>query len=326
MMMDILSPSFHNGHKFVAKSYAASTTSITTQGGIAPPSPRHSMDEAMLQKVIVAEKKPTMTIDTAVSKKTVSFPFKSPVVSFNHDPSGYLVTKLQSLMYWEHPSQSAGMLLSILGGVYLTQFYSLLYMSSAAFTLLTAFNWVYVNLHFHSNRILSGKSANDIAHPHKVTLAGQGERRTWITEDQVNHSCHMVLNVLEGIVEKLMKLVLIEDSRQSGWAVVLSFVLWTLASLISTKSLVILMSLVFFSAPRLYLEHQVKVDRYLTQQRENLMAWLKEHQKQQVILYQFADRAQTTALSFASVAMRTGQKLYDQYQKKSKPIGDKPLQ
>ncbi|KAI8065683.1 Reticulon-domain-containing protein, partial [Gongronella butleri] len=229
------------------------------------------------------------------------------------DPSGYLVTKLQSLMYWEHPAQSFGVLFGLLCSVYLSQSYSLLYLASAAFTLITAFNWVYVNLHYHSHRVLSGKPAEVIVHPHSDALSMRDARRTWFTEEQVNHSCQVALNVLEGVVEQVMELVLIEDSWRSGCAVAISFILWTLASLISTKSLVVLLTVLFFTVPRLYLEHQVDVDAYAMHQQNRVKSWLKEHQQQQVMLYKLSERAQTLALQLASKGMQLAHTLYSQW-------------
>lgn len=93
--------------------------------------------------------------------------FFSFILSFFLDPSFYLTTTVQSLIYWEYPFKSALVLSLILGSTWLTQYYSLLYMASSLFTIVTLINFVYVNMDYHSQRILTGKPTHTIRHPHR---------------------------------------------------------------------------------------------------------------------------------------------------------------
>jgi hypothetical protein len=79
----------------------------------------------------------------------------------------YIRARIASLIYWEHPRRSASYLGISLGVLVLTQYYSLLQILAAFFTLATGANWVYVNTHKQTQRIISGKSAEDIKNPHK---------------------------------------------------------------------------------------------------------------------------------------------------------------
>ncbi|SAM01926.1 hypothetical protein [Absidia glauca] len=310
-MMDILSPSFTNGHKYMGKSNV--TTATTPAEGIAlfafaAPSPRLSMDEATLallmedrllqetkqvekhedEEQVVPAKKPVIDTSREEPIRTKNFPYQSPTaVEFTHDPSAYLINQTKSLIYWEYPLQSASVLCLTLGSTWLTRYYSLLYLVSGAFTVITFFNWMYVNVHYHSYRILSGKSADAIQHPHGERLHIQ-KRRAWFTEAQVDHACHVVMDVVEGLVKQVVDLVLIEDSGRSGIAVLVSFLVWTLASWLSMKTLVMIFTLVLFVVPRLYLEHQESVDMWCQVQNQKAQGWLKQHQAQcQVWLRQY---------------------------------------
>ncbi|KAI8086241.1 Reticulon-domain-containing protein [Halteromyces radiatus] len=296
-MMDILSPSFSNGHKYMGK--ANVTTATTPAEGIAPPSPRLSMDEntltMMMEEKLQEDKKIKATLQEPMTKPMIdtsmmvtspsstkiskNFPYQSPTVYFAHDPAGYLNIKTYSLIYWENPAQSAGVLCFILGGTWMTRYYSLLYLSSALFTIVASLNWIYVNIHYHSYRVLSGKPADTILHPHSDRFVIE-KKRTWFTEDQVEHACNVVMNLFEGLLSQLVDLVLIEDSYRSGRAVMISFLVWTLASMFSIKSMVMIVTLISFIVPRLYLEHQEKVDRWIQVQQEKGQIWLQQHQTQ----------------------------------------------
>ncbi|KAI8344621.1 Reticulon-domain-containing protein [Chlamydoabsidia padenii] len=311
-MMDILSPSFTSGHKYTGKSNV--TTATTPAEGIAPPSPRLSMDETTLTMLMEdklqhqeinttsvgkpeeheqvdkpAEQKkqvdepeeqvmPKPIIDTSIIIK--NFPYQSPTdVVFANDPSAYLINQTKSLIYWEYPLNSAGVLFLTLGSIWLTRSYSLLYLASGLFTVVTFFNWMYVNLHFHSHRILSGKPADMIQHPHGDRLCTQ-KRRTWFTEDQVDHACQVMMDMVEGVVKQAIDLILIKDNKRSGCAVLISFMVWTLATLFSVKTMVMLFTVVAFVAPRLYLEHEELVDRWCQRQTIKARRWAQQHQAQ----------------------------------------------
>ncbi|ORZ17290.1 Reticulon-domain-containing protein [Absidia repens] len=320
-MIDILSPSFTNGHKYMGKSNV--TTATTPAEGIAPPSPRLSMDENTLAMLMedkqLQENKRTSAVldqsmveeepeellqtiqandDQSTSKKPIidtsmnmvsdahyinhnkNFPYQSPTaVEFAHDPSTYLVNKTKSLVYWEYPSHSAGLLCFILGGTWMTRYYSVLYLLSGLFTVVTSINWMYVNVNFHSHRILSGKRAETILHPHGGRLLAQ-KRRTWFTEAQVDHACEVTMNLMEGILKQVIDLVLIEDSVRSIYAVGISFMVWTLASLLSMKTMVMVMTVISFVVPRLYLEHQEKVDAWVLERKQKAHLWAQRHHAQ----------------------------------------------
>jgi hypothetical protein len=90
----------------------------------------------------------------------------SHTLSLTLDPASYIKVRTASLIYWEYPRRSLSFLGVSLGVLILTQYYSVLQILAAFFTLATGANWVYVNTHKQTQRIIAGKSPEDIKNPH----------------------------------------------------------------------------------------------------------------------------------------------------------------
>lgn len=174
--------------------------------------------------------------------------------------------KIESLIYWEYPKKSATFLASTLGLLVLTQYYSVLQIVAGIFTLATGINWLYVNLHKQSQRIISNKSSQDIVNPHNHRLQVQ---KTYIPRERVLRAAHLTTDVAEVVTQHVTRLVLIEDNFRSLVAFIVSFFVWTLAKYVSTKYLVGFFIISAFTLPRLYLQNKELVDAHVARQSQN---------------------------------------------------------
>ncbi|KAF7724685.1 hypothetical protein EC973_000793 [Apophysomyces ossiformis] len=139
--------------------------------------------------------------------------------------------RVTSLIYWDIPARSATVLASLLGGLILTQYYSLLYLGTAAFTVLTGINWIYVNLHQQGQKVWSGKSADAVIHPHSERF----RHPAFISRSRMERIAKKTVDMVEWTLNELLKLVLVEDSWRSGCAIFISYITWTLAKYLATK-------------------------------------------------------------------------------------------
>ncbi|KAG0942065.1 hypothetical protein G6F57_004656 [Rhizopus arrhizus] len=200
------------------------------------------------------------TTTAPATKPTQTNVYTSSNVDFDSDPSAYVKTKVQSLIYWEYPKKSAIFLAGSLGVLALTQYYSVLQILAGLFSLATGINWVYVNLHKQSQRVISNKQPQEIVNPHNHRLQA---KTTYIPRERVLRVAHFTMDVAEVVTQHVTKLVLIEDSMRSFTAFVASFFVWILAKHVSTKNLLSTFILLAFSLPRLYLQHKEVVDAHV---------------------------------------------------------------
>ncbi|KAG0165805.1 hypothetical protein DFQ28_003303 [Apophysomyces sp. BC1034] len=188
--------------------------------------------------------------------------YESPNIKFEDDPTRYVRTRTESLIYWEHPKKSAIVFLSLLGSLILTQYYSVLQLGAGLFTIVTGLNLIYVNTHKQGQKYISGKTNETVIHPHSVRLQ---QKATFVSRDRIVHAAQLTLDVLETITLQITKLVLIEDNKGSAIALGLSYIVWTVAKYVSTKTLVGFFIITAFTMPRVYLQHQNVIDSHVAQ-------------------------------------------------------------
>lgn len=126
----------------------------------------------------------------------------------------YVSGWIHAMLFWEQPVRSAALFASLMTVLILTQYYSLLQLAAAGFTILTALNWCHVN----AQRFILG------SHPHTDRFV-QGIS---IPRDRVERAAQRSVDVLEAIVQQITRLMLIEDSTRSAWAAGIAYLVWTL--------------------------------------------------------------------------------------------------
>jgi hypothetical protein len=200
--------------------------------------------------------------------------YQSPDIKFDDDPAKYIQTRFESLIYWEHPRKSGIYLGAALGALILTQYYSVLQLLAATFTIATTANWLYVNTHKQTQRLISGKAPEDIVNPHSGRLETKG---ALIARDRVTYAAQLSVDVFEVIAQQVTKLILIEDNTRSAIAIAVSYFVWTLAKYISTKYLVGFFLVSIFSLPRLYLQHKTVIDAQVAENSEKAAQLAKQY-------------------------------------------------
>lgn len=114
---------------------------------------------------------------------------------------------------------------------------------------------------------------------------------TYIPRDRVVRTAQLTVDVVEVVVQELTKLVLIQDSGRSAAALGVSYFVWTLAKYISTKYLVGLFLVGFFTLPYVYKKNQAVIDQHVAQH---------------------SDKVYRLARQYGGVASDKAKQLYDQ--------------
>ncbi|KAI9484508.1 Reticulon-domain-containing protein [Zychaea mexicana] len=214
------------------------------------------------------------------------------VRKFDDDPTLYIKGWILSLLYWEKPYRSGAFFSVLMSVLVLTQYYSLLQLTAAFFTIVTGLNWVYVNTHKQGQRVFGGKPSESLSNPHQARLTSKD---TYIPKQKVLRTGELTVDVVEAVVQELTKLVLIQDSMRSAWAVGIAYSVWTLATYISTKYLVGLFIVGAFSLPKLYQQNQQVIDKQV--------AHYTHHGKQ--LFKQYSSQASVKAKEIYGQAMAT---------------------
>jgi hypothetical protein len=124
-----------------------------------------------------------------------------------------------------------------------------------------------------------------------------------INKDHVNHYVELFTDILEDIGKEVKKIVLIDDiSRSVTWCLC-SFVVWTFAAHISSRTLIVLSLLAAFTIPRLYRSNKQLVDARIGQANQMISGHVKRAQN---LAYQSANDAYTKARSFTARTGTTG--------------------
>ncbi|CAM0136867.1 hypothetical protein VKS41_007452 [Umbelopsis sp. WA50703] len=220
-------------------------------------------------------------------------------VSQSNDPTTVVSSHLQSLIYWERPARSMVALTTSLVVIYLTRQYSLLQLGAAALTISTGFNLAYVLLSMNTQRIFSDNNEPAV-HPHNHRLQ---RRDPLINKQSVNHYVDLFIEIVETIGKEIKKVVLVQDTGRSlAWFAV-SFLVWTFAAHISSRTLVVVSLLGAFTIPRLYQSNKDVVDARISQGNSMLNGHL---QRAQNLAKQSATDAYGRARGYAARSGTTG--------------------
>ena len=90
--------------------------------------------------------------------------------------------------------------------------------------------------------------------------------------DRLHRRVDYVTDGLNVTLTELAKVVLIEDNKRSLKFVGIFYAIWTLRSWFSTTTLLSLILISLFAAPRLYLDNQVLIDAHVAKTNELVQA------------------------------------------------------
>ncbi|KAF9156341.1 reticulon-like protein of the endoplasmic reticulum, partial [Mortierella sp. AD010] len=174
---------------------------------------------------------------------------------------------LKSLVLWERPQVSGAVLASSLALVLSCRWVSLLNVACALLVFGIAGAFVYVNGLLVFNRI-TGKSA---PRPLEKYYSRSAEF-LHLDADRLHRRVDYVTDGLNVVLTELAKVVLIEDNKRSLKFIGIFYVIWTLRTWFSTTTLLSLILVSLFAAPRLYLDNQALIDAHVAKTNDLVQA------------------------------------------------------
>ncbi|KAG0050842.1 Reticulon-4 [Gryganskiella cystojenkinii] len=175
------------------------------------------------------------------------------------DPYAYMTPRLKSLVLWERPTVSGGVLASSLALVLSCRWVSLLNVACALLVLAISSSFIYVNGLLVFNRI-TGKP--DAPRPLEKYYS-RSQEFLHLDADRFHRRVDYVTDGLNVVLTELAKVILVEDNKRSLKFIGIFYGIWTLRSWFSTTTLLSLILISLFAAPRLYLDNQALIDAHV---------------------------------------------------------------
>ncbi|KAF9920242.1 reticulon-like protein of the endoplasmic reticulum [Linnemannia zychae] len=173
------------------------------------------------------------------------------------DPYAYMTPRLKSLVLWENPVHSGGVLAGSLAVVLSCRWVSLLNLACAAFVFGISASFIYVNGLLVFNRV-TGKSA---PRPLEKYYSRSAEF-LHLEADRLHRRVDYITDGLNIILTELAKVVLVEDNKRSLKFIGIFYAIWTLRTWFSTTTLLSIILVTVFATPRLYLDNQTLIDAH----------------------------------------------------------------
>ncbi|KAF1804220.1 Reticulon-domain-containing protein [Mucor lusitanicus] len=254
-------------HNFDTSSKNA--VSVGPRKNVAPPSPQMSQDDLVRELSVMDKHEISPTTSTGLLSPSVCDSPKHQASDEEvedeeedmNDITLLMYMEFMDLIYWEIPGRSGIILAGILSSLILTRYYSLLYVFAATLTILTGFNLVFVNAYNLIRTVWTGLPVEEFLHPYHIHIRQQ--RSSLISRDIINYYVHKSVDILELVAQQTAKIVLVEDTKTTGLACLVSAVIYVLTSLIPTKVFFGLLVLALFTVPYFYEKHQDVVDEQL---------------------------------------------------------------
>ncbi|KAG0097538.1 Reticulon-like protein [Podila epicladia] len=166
-----------------------------------------------------------------------------------------MTPRLKSLVLWENPHKSAAVLGGSLALVLSCRWVSLLNVACAALVFGISGSFIYVNGVLLFNRITSKPAVRPLA-----KYYSRSAEFLHVESDTIHSRVDKLTDGLNVILTELAKIVLVEDNKRSAMFIGLSYIVWTLRTWFSTTTLLSLILIFLFAAPRLYLDNQTVID------------------------------------------------------------------
>jgi hypothetical protein len=191
--------------------------------------PKELIEETatVLQKLKEATKEATETSSPTLSErkeldekiKNVKNPFKN------------LTPRATQLVYWENPTHSGALLAIGLTSLIFTANYSMFNTFCALATILIGVNWIYVMGRKQLQSLINQKPVN----PHEHLLV----KKPWYIERQeAEKYLDVTVDAVNFVLLEAQRIVLVDDPMQTIKYVFLFYVLWTLGTWISPRTLI----------------------------------------------------------------------------------------
>ncbi|KAI8394048.1 uncharacterized protein BYT42DRAFT_553139 [Radiomyces spectabilis] len=170
-------------------------------------------------------------------------------------------TEILDILQWKRPLRSAAILISSVGFLFLTRTFSVLRMLTAALTVITAVNLVYVTCFMETQKVFSDKET--VSHPYGGLL---GQRLlSGFDRKNIVHVSTIAVELAETIVRGITRIVLVEDTMSTVKWLVIFYWTWCLAVNVSSRIIAIIFIVSAFIFPRLYITNKDLVEARIQQ-------------------------------------------------------------
>ncbi|KAF9180286.1 reticulon-like protein of the endoplasmic reticulum [Haplosporangium sp. Z 767] len=191
------------------------------------------------------------------------------------DHHAYMTPRLKSLILWENPKVSGGVLASSLALVLLCRWVSLLNVACALFVLGISASFIYVNGLLVFNRLTNKPNA---PRPLERYYSRSAEF-LHLEADRLHRRVDYVTDGLNIVLTELAKVVLVENNKRSLKFIGIFYAIWTLRTWFSTTTLLSMIIVSLFAAPRLYLDNQTMIDAHVSKTNELVQAHVGKGRK-----------------------------------------------
>ncbi|KAF9911296.1 reticulon-like protein of the endoplasmic reticulum [Linnemannia zychae] len=181
--------------------------------------------------------------------------------------SEYMSPRLRSLLLWEKPTLSGGVLAASLTAVLLCRWVSLLNLVSALFVFGISASFVYVNGLTLFNRITNKPTVRPLQ-----KYYSRSAEFVHLNSDTLHRRVDYVTDGLNVVLTELAKVVLIEDNKRSLKFIGIFYAIWTLRTWFSTTTLISMILVSLFAAPRIYIDNQTVIDAQVAKTNELVQA------------------------------------------------------
>ncbi|KAG0274872.1 reticulon-like protein of the endoplasmic reticulum [Linnemannia exigua] len=183
------------------------------------------------------------------------------------DPYAYMTPRLKSLVLWEKPTVSGGVLAASLALVLSCRWVSLLNVACAAFVFGISASFVYVNGLLIFNRVTNKTAARPLE-----KYYSRSAEFLHLESARLHRRVDYVTDGLNIVLTELAKVVLVEDNKRSLKFIGIFYAIWTLRTWFSTTTLLSLILVSLFAAPRLYLDNQTLIDAHVAKTNDLVQA------------------------------------------------------
>ncbi|KAF9082671.1 reticulon-like protein of the endoplasmic reticulum [Mortierella sp. AD031] len=181
--------------------------------------------------------------------------------------SEYMSPRLRSLLLWENPKLSGGVLAGSLTAVLLCRWVSLLNLVSALFVFGISASFVYVNGLTLFNRVTNKPTVRPLE-----KYYSRSAEFVHLDSDTLHRRVDYITDGLNVVITELAKVVLIEDNKRSLKFIGIFYAIWTLRTWFSTTTLISMVLVSLFAAPRIYLDNQTVIDSQVAKTNEIVQA------------------------------------------------------
>ncbi|KAK3843106.1 MAG: Reticulon-domain-containing protein, partial [Linnemannia gamsii] len=193
-----------------------------------------------------------------------------PALDCKHGSAGhseYMSPRMRSLLMWEKPALSGGVLAGTLTAVLLCRWVSLLNLVSALFVFGISASFVYVNGLTFFNRITNKPTVRPLE-----KYYSRSAEFVHLDSQTLHRRVDYITDGLNVVLTELAKVVLIEDNKRSLKFIGIFYAIWTLRTWFSTTTLISMILVSLFAAPRIYIDNQTVIDAQMAKTNEIVQA------------------------------------------------------